>query len=198
LTSIIIIITTLKENWTSKLPNWERLWDDFTQEELRVGSSHASQPKGEEEENLALAGKGKSRAKKGSSWGQTSKGEKKKDLSKVKCFACHKPGHYASQCPTKKKGNKKSQMAASASTEVDDFAARFENEFSLIACLSSSTSTGVWYIDSGASSHMTGVHDYFSSLKEEELDLYIEMGTMPSVKQQAMGQSHFRGSLGSH
>jgi hypothetical protein len=28
-----------------KLPNWERLWDDFTQEELRVGSSQASQPK---------------------------------------------------------------------------------------------------------------------------------------------------------
>jgi hypothetical protein len=67
-------------------------------------------------------------------------------------------------------------MAALASTEVDEFAARFENEFSLIVCLSSSTSLGVWYIDSGASSHMTGVRDYFSSLKEEEMDLIIEMG----------------------
>jgi hypothetical protein len=52
-----------------KLLNWERLWDDFTQEELRIGSSQASQPKVEDEENLALAGKGKTRAKKGSSWG---------------------------------------------------------------------------------------------------------------------------------
>jgi hypothetical protein len=26
----------------------------------------------------------------------------KKDLSKIKCFACHKYGHYASQCPEKK------------------------------------------------------------------------------------------------
>jgi hypothetical protein len=95
----------------------------------------------EDEENLALAGKGKFRGKKGPSGGQTSKGEKKKDFSKVKCFACHKPGHFASQCPNKKKGNKKSQMAASASTEVDEFAARFENEFSLIACLSSSASS---------------------------------------------------------
>jgi hypothetical protein len=78
-------------------------------------------------------------------------------------------------------------MATSASAEVDEFAARFENEFSLIACLSGSTSTGVWYIDSGASSHMTGVgvSDIFSILKEEELDLYIEMGN--DAKCQAAG-----------
>jgi hypothetical protein len=52
-----------------KIPIWERLWNDFTQEELRVGSSQASQPKVEDEENLALVGKGKTKAKKGSSWG---------------------------------------------------------------------------------------------------------------------------------
>jgi hypothetical protein len=67
-------------------------------------------------------------------------------------------------------------MVASTSTKVDEFVARFENDFSLIACLSSSASTGVWYIDSVASSHMTGVRDFFSSLKEEEVDLYIQMG----------------------
>jgi hypothetical protein len=39
-----------------KLPDWERLWDDFTQEELRVGTSQASQSKVEDEENLALGG----------------------------------------------------------------------------------------------------------------------------------------------
>jgi hypothetical protein len=59
--------------------------------------------------------------------------------------------------------------------EVDEFAARFESEFSLIVCLSNSTSSGVWYIDSGAFSHMTGVRDYFSSLKEEGMDLVIDM-----------------------
>jgi hypothetical protein len=66
-------------------------------------------------------------------------------------------------------------MATSDSTsvEVDYFATRFENEFSLIPCLSSSASIGVWYIDSGASTHITRVCDYFPSLKEEEMDLYI-------------------------
>jgi hypothetical protein len=37
---------------------------------------------------------------------------KKKNLSKVKCFACHKSGHYASQCPEQKKGKSKSQQVA--------------------------------------------------------------------------------------
>jgi hypothetical protein len=32
---------------------------------------------------------------------------RKKDLSKVMCFQCHKMGHYANQCPLKKKGKGK-------------------------------------------------------------------------------------------
>jgi hypothetical protein len=65
-----------------KLPDWESLWDDFTQEELQVDSSHASQPKSKEEENVYL------HAKKSSGGGS-------RDISKVKCFACHKTDHYA-------------------------------------------------------------------------------------------------------
>ena len=34
----------------------------------------------------------------------------------------------------------------------------------------------MWYIDSGASSHMTGVREYFSSYRKEELNFLIEMG----------------------
>jgi hypothetical protein len=67
-------------------------------------------------------------------------------------------------------------MATSASAKVDDSATRFENEFSLISCLSSVANNVVWYIDSGAPSHMTRVRAYFYSLKEEGIDLYIEIG----------------------
>jgi len=35
--------------------------------------------------------------------------------------------------------------------------------------------TNMWYIESGASCHMMGVIEYFTSLKEE-LDFYIELG----------------------
>ena len=87
-----------------------------------------------EQDNIALAGKGK--AKKGSSTGSNSQSEKKKDLSKVKCFGCHEYGHYVSDCPERKKAKK--QVATSTSAE--EFSNRMEDEFALIACLVSSTS----------------------------------------------------------
>jgi hypothetical protein len=129
-----------------KLPDWERLWDDLTQEELRVDASQASQSKSEEE-NVAL------HAKKSNGAGGS------RDMGKVRCFACHKTGHYDSKCPNNKK--KESEVAATASTEMDAFAEKFEDEFSLVATLSSSSrlaefeDSGAWFMDSGSSRHMT-------------------------------------------
>ena len=92
-------------------------------------------------------------------------------MSKVKCFVCHKFGHYAVQCPNKKK----KQVAASA--DMEQFASKFDREFSLIACLSSCSGTSrVWYIDSGASTHMSGVRECFSELNERGVDVEVELG----------------------
>ena len=42
--------------------------------------------------------------------------------------------------------------------------------------MSSTAPPGVWYIDSGASAHMTGVQECFSSYQEEEMNFQITMG----------------------
>jgi hypothetical protein len=64
-----------------------------------------------------------------------------------------------------------------ASTAVDEFSAQFEQEFSLVVGLSSSTLPSiVWYIDSGASRHMTGVRSQFSELAERALDTDVVLG----------------------
>ena len=91
-------------------------------------------------------------------------------MSKVKCNACHKFGHYAVQCPNRKK----KQVAASV--DVEDFASTFEREFSLITCLSAcSGSSRDWYIDSGASTHMTGVREVFFEITERDIDVKVEL-----------------------
>jgi hypothetical protein len=64
-----------------KLPSWQRLWDDFVQEEVIIGQSGSSfSPHIVDEEGLALARKNKGKTKK--------KGGKQKniDFSKIKCF----------------------------------------------------------------------------------------------------------------
>ena len=132
-------------------------------------------------------GKGKKQAST-SSGGGKGKGKQQvnteNDCSKVNCWNCQQFGHYAVMCPEKKKKKGKNQNMA-ASAEVEDFTDRFDREFGFIACESSSAgspaievqrehafpstsraSSGVWYVDNGASRHMTGVSEYFSELSE--------------------------------
>jgi hypothetical protein len=85
------------------LPKWERLWDDFVQEKTQRSNVHGSSSTRNNEENVALAANNNKKFKKGAKGGNKPKSESKKDMRKVKCFACHKFGHYAGQCPNKKK-----------------------------------------------------------------------------------------------
>ena len=72
-------------------------------------------------------------------------------------------------------------MAASA--DVEDFASTFEREFSLIACLSTcSGSSRVWYIDSGASAHMSGVREVFFEMTGRDISVEVELGDDRVVK----------------
>ena len=93
--------------WT-KLPKFDKLWTDCTQEETRIAARqrlHGSQV----EENQAFIthakrGKGKGRkfhkhkhrARRPSS--SPDQREKKKDLSHIQCRNCKKYGHNANKC----------------------------------------------------------------------------------------------------
>ena len=72
-----------------------------TQRGLVQGSASTSR---EDEEDVALTTKGKKKFKKvPKKGGAKQRDGQKKNLSTVKCFACQKMGHYAGQCPRKKK-----------------------------------------------------------------------------------------------
>jgi hypothetical protein len=83
-----------------------------------------------------------------------------------------------------------------AATDMDAFAARFEDEFSLLACLSTSMVIGTWYIDSGASCHMIGVREYFGNLKEYNAYVNILFGDNAKYKPTCKGTVRFQRESG--
>ena len=102
--AVFVEAIVAKEN----LPSWDRIWDDFVQEETQRGLMHGnSSTSREDEENVALIAKGKMKFKKDPKKGGAKQQDgQKKDLSTVKCFACQKFGHYVGQFPQKKKKKK--------------------------------------------------------------------------------------------
>lgn len=61
-----------------KLPDWNRLWDDFIKEELP--DEDLLKKKKTSDDNMTLVGR--------------MKGKAKKNLSKMKCYNCGEYGHY--------------------------------------------------------------------------------------------------------
>ena len=97
-------------NGREKMSGWEQLWLDLVQEEIRRSTRDGSSSKNSDEENWALAAKEKKGKSKKAS--QSDAKGKKQDMSKVKCFHCHQHGHYATNCPQKKKNKQAAGTAA--------------------------------------------------------------------------------------
>jgi hypothetical protein len=57
------------------------------------------------------------------------------------------------------------------------------------------SSDGVWYFDTGASSHMTGVRQMFSSL-DESIHGTVRFGDVSLIKIQGKGSAVFRSQNG--
>jgi hypothetical protein len=124
------------------MPTWERLWDDFVQEETRLTSETSGQQQTlQGDEDLYLWTKGKKKvdkgARQGPKFGATPQGERssgqKRDMRKVKCFFCKKMGHYAGQCPNRKK----KKGGTTTTIEEAKFHALFERECAFLICCTS-------------------------------------------------------------
>jgi transposase InsO family protein len=84
----------------------------------------------------------------------TNRGSVSKHSTKVKCFICKKPNHYAKNCPTK-------------ANKDDNRSGKREKAWNgtLLTALAVDINSNSFYIDSGATSHMTNnkslLQDYF-------------------------------------
>ena len=76
-------------------------------------------------------------------------------MSKIKCFHCHEFEHYETKC-----SHKNSKKNTSGGETGEELASQFKLDFTLIACMANTIMGIVWYLDSGASFHMTGCKDF--------------------------------------
>jgi hypothetical protein len=110
-------------------------------------------------------------------------------MSKVKCFVCKKFGHYAGQCPNRKKN----KGGTAATAEDIDFQTQFQQECAFPVCCSSvEYSLDIWYIDNGASSHITSVREHFTDLRDTEVRIDISLGDNRIVTVAGVGTVSFR------
>ena len=68
-----------------------------------------------------------------------------------------------------------------------------EREYSLLTGHSfSASTTNMWYIDNGASSHMTGAREMFSELSQAEADVEVVLGDDSAFKAVGHGTITFQ------
>ena len=76
---------------------------------------------------------------------------------------------------------------------MEEFSSKFDREFSLVTCLATcSVSSSIWYIDSGVSSHMTGVREFFTELNERGVSVEVELGDDRIVRAVGRGTVSFQ------
>ena len=136
-------------------------------------------------------------------WRNTQEIDKgKKDYSQITCYSCRKKGHFASDFPEKEEQD--DQELNTVDTEEADVALYmheivFLNEEKVIpkTLVQSKQEDGMWYLDNGASNHMTGGRSYFSELNES-IKGKVKFGDRSCVDINGKGSILFEAKTGEH
>ncbi|GKC23722.1 zinc finger, CCHC-type containing protein, partial [Tanacetum coccineum] len=94
------------------------------------------------------------------------------DTSKLQCYRCRKIGHIAPNCPLKTKPNEQSNLVEE-DLEPTLLMAILEDEEHEVSLYENDVGyketnmDSLWYLENGASNHMTGVREHFKDLDEK-------------------------------
>ncbi|KAL1219421.1 Retrovirus-related Pol polyprotein from transposon TNT 1-94 [Cardamine amara subsp. amara] len=108
----------------------------------------------------------------GSQGGNFRQNQDKEYISKITCFRCDKQGHYASECPDRLlKLQQTMEKKDNDTQEADELMMHevvFLNEKNVKPKIFEAEldTSNVWYLDNGASNHMSGNRSFFVNLDE--------------------------------
>ena len=98
-------------------------------------------------------------------------GQQKRDLSKIRCYACNKMGHYKINCP-----EKKNESANNAQQNEDT-----DEEYAMVCCYSAKINeNSAWIADTGASTHMCKNLHELSNLRS--VNQTVQVGNGQRIK----------------
>ena len=108
------------------------------------------------------------------------------DKSKVQCYNCQDFGHFADECKNEKKPRVREEAANLSIEESSLFMAYIEDFLLQGSQEDNNLSKNSWYLDTGASSHMTSKRSFFYSL-DETLQGSIKFGDESLVRYEGKG-----------
>ncbi|XP_013623877.1 PREDICTED: uncharacterized protein LOC106329780 [Brassica oleracea var. oleracea] len=128
------------------------------------------------------------------------KSKEKKDYSHIVCYNCKKKGHFASVCTEKKDEeelNKAETKVADEALYMHEVVFLNEGKVMPKRLESDTKEDGVWYLDNGASNHMTGERCYFSEMNEN-IKGKVKFGDGSFVDISGKGSILFEAKTGEH
>lgn len=123
-----------------------------------------------------------------------------RDRSKVRCFNCSLVGHYAVECRRPRR-DREPKAEVNLSQVQDDEPALLVAEREIVPNLNygakncSESASNLWYLDNGASNHMTGDRSKFRELDEGVTGL-VKFGDGSTVEIKGKGSILFKGKTG--
>ncbi|GKF70278.1 zinc finger, CCHC-type containing protein, partial [Tanacetum coccineum] len=130
------------------------------------------------------------------------------DKSKIQCYNCQEYGHYAAECTNPRRERSQENNLIREENEpalllsaLEDKGEVFLNEENVNPRLK--TGNGVvdqsklWYLDTGASNHMTGDKEKFCDLNET-VQGYVKFGNETKVRIEGKGTIVFQCKNGEH